>query len=180
MVAALAVLALAPARWPLYSQVAEPSEYQVKAAFLFGFAKFIDWPETTFASANSPFTVCVIGEDPFGPILDEALRGKRIQNRNVEIARFASPAAVGSSQECQMSFVSTSERQRYREAVARFHGANTLLIGDEEGFASAGGAIEFLLESGHVRFAINPEAAERAGLKVSSKLLALAKIVHES
>jgi hypothetical protein len=161
------------------SPVAAASEYQVKAAFLFGLAKFIEWPEASFASVNAPFAVCVVGEDPFGAALEDALQGKRIQNRNVAIARFANASAIGAGQMCQVVFVSASEKQKYRETLARFRGESVLLVGDAGGFATAGGAIEFMLDGGHVRFLINPAAVDRAGLRVSSKLLALAKIVRE-
>jgi hypothetical protein len=157
----------------------QATEYQVKAAFLFNFAKFIDWPEKSFPDARSPFVICVVGRDPFGNALDGYLYGKTIGSRTVEIDRFATPGAMVVARRCQMAFISSSEQGRFRDVIASFQGQNTLLIGDADGFASCGGAIEFLIEQDHVRFAINPEAADRADLKVSSKLLALAEIIHD-
>jgi YfiR/HmsC-like len=175
---ALCYPSISPVAW---SQSDEPTEYQLKAAFLFKFAKFVDWPESSFSSPQSPFVVCVIGKDPFGPSLDESLRGKTIEDRNVEVARFPNVGAINSAtaQACKISFVSASEQQHLREVIASFQKANTLLIGDAVGFAASGGAIEFVLEDGRIRFAINVDAVDRAGLKVNSRLLALATIVHD-
>ncbi|HTZ74541.1 MAG TPA: YfiR family protein [Candidatus Aquilonibacter sp.] len=160
------------------AQSNQAAEYQLKAAFLFDFAKFIDWPPSAFAGAQSPFTICIIGRDPFGSFFDEYVADKTIDSRPALIERFASfklPAGT----RCQIAFISASEQFHYRDVIASFSGQSTLLVGDAGGFASSGGAIEFLLEENHIRFAINPEAADRADLKVSSKLLALAQIVHD-
>jgi hypothetical protein len=176
-VSLLLISILMPASSTL-SQTNQPTEYQLKAAFLLNFAKFIEWPPRAFADAQSPFTICIIGRDPFGAFLDEYLAGKTIDNRPVTIERFAS-AKFPAETRCQIAFISSSEQFHFREVIASFSGQNTLLVGDADGFASSGGAIEFLLEENHIRFAINPGAADRADLKVSSKLLVLAQIVHE-
>jgi hypothetical protein len=157
---------------------AEPSgEYQLKAAFLFNFAKFVDWPPTSFASPQSPFVVCILGPDPFGHAIDEVLKGKTIANRSVVIERLKSVAQV---RQCHMVFVSQSESFHLADIVQALHGSSVLLVGEADGFAEAGGTIQFALEDNHVRFLINPDAAARAGLKVSSKLLSLARVVHDS
>lgn len=177
----LAVLVLLSPRFQpgASAQANQATEYQVKAAFLFSFAKFIDWPEKSFADPQSPFTICVIGRDPFGTVLDLDSSGKTIGDRVVIVNRFAFSSATVSARKCQVAFISASEQSHYREIIDSFRGQSTLLVGDADGFASSGGAIEFLLEQNHIRFAINPEAADRADLKVSSKLLALAEIVHD-
>ena len=172
---AVSFLAFAPRT---YSQVAQPTEYQLKAAFLFNFAKFIDWPEKSFAGPHSAFTICVIGQDPFGGALDEYL-AKTIGGRPVQLARFPSASAPPRARSCQIAFVSASERSHFHGVVEGLHGSAALLVGDADGFAASGGTIEFTLEDNHIRFSINPEAAQRADLKLSSKLLALAKIVHD-
>jgi uncharacterized protein DUF4154 len=156
------------------------SEYAIKAAFLFHFAEFVDWPVSSFAGRDSPFFVCVIGEDLFGPLLDESLLGKKVGEHPVQIGRFPSLKALGESHLCHIVFLSASLRSHFREAIESFCDANALLVGDMPNFAASGGAIELTLEENHVRFMINPDAAERAGLRVSSKLLSLAKIVHDS
>jgi YfiR/HmsC-like len=171
--AALVSLSGAPLAW---AQATPPTEYQLKAAFLFNFAKFIDWPASSFASAQSPFSICILGKDPFGQAIDDALQGKSIGDRPVVIVRVKN---VTQSTHCQIVFAANSEAANLRGILAGLRGANVLAVGESEGFAAAGGTIQFTIEENHVRFLINTDAAERAGLKFSSKLLALAKIVHD-
>jgi hypothetical protein len=155
----------------------QPSEYELKAAFLLNFAKFIDWPTESFSSPQASFSICVLGKDPFGRSLDDLLPGRTIGGRPVMIVRLKDTL---NARHCQIVFVSTSESHNLAEIFDGLHGANTLTVGESEHFAESGGAIQFTVEENHVRFLINPEAGERAGLKFSSKLLALAKIVHEA
>jgi YfiR/HmsC-like len=159
------------------AQEGASGEYQLKAAFLFNFAKFIDWPSTSFPNPQSPFVVCILGTDPFGHVIDEVLKGKAIADRPVAIERIKTIAQV---RQCQMVFVSQSESFHLANIVQGTHGACVLLVGEADGFAEAGGTIQFALEDDHVRFLINPDAAARAGLKVSSKLLSLARVIHDS
>jgi YfiR/HmsC-like len=160
-----------------WSQSSGTTSYEVKTAFLFNFAKYIDWPASSFASSKSPFTICVLGQDPFGNILDETLLGKVIESRSLVIRRLKDKTEARS---CQMVFVCASESAHLPEILASVHGANVLLIGETAGFALLGGTIEFTLdENNRVRFTINSDAAGRSGLNFSSKLLALAKIVHD-
>jgi hypothetical protein len=153
-----------------------PTEYQLKAAFLFNFAKFVDWPPESFSSPRAPFAICVLGKDPFGRALDDLLPGKTIGDRAVVIVRLKDTL---NARHCQMVFVSASESRNLAAIFEGLRGTNALTVGESDGFAESGGAIQFTVEENHVRFLINPEAGERAGLKLSSKLLALAKIVHE-
>lgn len=150
--------------------------YEVKTAFLFNFAKFIEWPASSFATRQSPFTICVLGLDPFGNVLDATLQGKVIQDRPLAVRRLKDKSEARS---CQIVFVSTSESPHVADIVGTVQGTNVLLVGETNGFAASGGTIEFILEDSHVRFAINTDAADRSGLKFSSKLLALAKLVHD-
>lgn len=154
----------------------QAGEYQVKAAFLFNFGKFVEWPESSFAEKSSPFSICVLGEDPFGGTLDHTLEGKQVSNHPVRIVRTTDPALA---RQCQIVFVSASEKLHLSTVLRTLSGSNALLVGELPGFAAAGGAIEFTLQDNHVRFAINPDAIQRAGLQVSSQLLALANIVRE-
>jgi hypothetical protein len=149
---------------------------EVKIAFLYNFAKYIDWPASSFASSQSPFTICLLGQDPFGNLLDETLLGKVVDGRPVVIRRLKDKTEARS---CQMVFVSSSESTHLPEIFASVQGANVLLIGETAGFALLGGTIEFTLDENHVRFTINSDAAGRSGLKFSSKLLTLATIVHD-
>jgi YfiR/HmsC-like len=157
------------------AQTNSPSEYQLKAAFLFNFAKFVNWPTNSFADPHS-FAICVLGKDPFGHLLEDALLNKTIADRSVVIERLKDKSEM---RRCQTVFVSSSESAHLPEIFESLLGANVLLVGETTGFAASGGIIEFTLEDGHVRFTINTDAADRAGLKLSAKLLALAKIVHD-
>jgi hypothetical protein len=171
-----AALALSPGFPLAIARANSLNEYQVKAAFLFNFAKFIDWPEGTYSSPRAPFAICILGKDPFGSTLDEVLARKVMENHPVVVLRLKDGAEA---RNCQMVFVSSSETKNYGEIMEMLRGASVLVVGETDGFAASGGTIEFTLEEDHVRFTINPEAARRAGLKCSSRLLALAKIVHD-
>ena len=168
------LLAIAPLA---SAQGSQPTEYQLKAAFLFNFAKFVEWPEKSFAGPQAPFTICVIGQDPFGGALDEYL-AKTIGGRPVQLAHYANVNSLAETRRCQILFISASEKAHFHDVIESLHGNGALLVGDADGFAAAGGTIEFTLDDNHVRFSINPDAAQRADLKLSSKLLALAKIGH--
>lgn len=144
-------------------------------AFLFNFAKFIEWPQNAFVSPQSPFAICVFGKDPFGSFLDEVLANKTIGDRPISIHR---PKDKMELRYCQIVFVSSSEAGRVADIAENLQGTHVLLVGESDGFAESGGMIEFTLEQGRVRFSINRDAAEHANLHFSSKLLALAKIVH--
>lgn len=151
----------------------EPSpEYVLKAAFLYNFVKFVEWPAEAFAGAKSPLTICVFGTDPFGASLDGVVRGETLGERGLLVQR---PEALADLRDCQVLYVSRSERQRLPEVLAQVEGAPVLTVGDTGGFLRAGGVINFVLEDNKVRFQINQEAAERNRLTISSKLLRLAK-----
>lgn len=152
-------------------------EYQVKAAFLYNFAKFVEWPPDVFANEKSPITLCVLGKDPFGRALDDVLQGKMINGREFLIRRTNDLAALKT---CQLAFVSEAEIKRLSEIIKNLQGSSALLVGESEGFAERGGQIQFFLEDKKLRFSVNLDAVQRTRLKVSSKLLALAKIVHDA
>jgi hypothetical protein len=151
-------------------------EYELKAAFLFNFVKFIDWPANSFASPQTPFTICVVGRDPFGHFLDDALAHKKIGDRAIELQRLKGWV---DARYCQTVFVSDSESGHLGEIMSSVQGASVLMVGETPGFAMTGGTIEFTLEANHVRFIINQDAVDRAKLKINSQLLALAKVVHD-
>lgn len=174
-VRALLAFALIPFVGILQAAQESPSEYQLKAAFVYNFAKFIDWPPKVYAAPQSPFSICILGTDPFGAVIDDALRGKTVEDHPVIVQRIKEVAAA---RRCQIVFVSASERRRLPDILASLKGANVLVVGDSDGFAAAGGAIELTLQDNRVRFTINPGAADDAGLRISSKLLALATIIH--
>jgi hypothetical protein len=153
---------------------AEPTlEYQVKAAFLLNFTKFIEWPPETFSDAGSPFVICVLGKDPFGHVLDQLAEGEKVAGRPLEIRRVsASPLPKA----CQIIFIGGAEKDH--PAVPMGLGPGVLTVGEGESFAHAGGIISFVIDNRRVRFDINQSAAERALLKLSSKLLNVARSVE--
>ncbi len=165
------------AQQPAGAQSQSVGEYEVKAAFLYNFAKFIDWPDSSFAGPSAPFAICVLGVDPFGRALDDALESKAIGSHPVALARLQE---VAQARRCQMVFVSSSESRRLPEIEDRLRGASVLLVGDFPGFADAGGTLQFIIQDNRVRFLINTDAAQRAGLRLSSKLLSVARVVHDS
>jgi hypothetical protein len=149
-------------------------EYQVKAIFLFNFVQFVTWPAAAFPDPHTPITVGILGDDPFGPFLEEAVRGEVIDGRSLTIKRFQVIEEVSGS---QVLFVSKSETGRLRQILAALQGTSILTVGETEAFARQGGIINFITVDNKVRYEINVDAAKRANLDISSKLLRLAKIV---
>lgn len=155
---------------PAYSGFAgQPStEYRIKAAFLYNFTSFVTWPEE-FAGRTG-FTLCVFGDDPFGNLLDK-LAGKSVNNMKLVIRRLESLALLD---QCQLVFISETSTDQLDAAIALLHGLPVLTVSDMHGFTETGGIIEFRVIENKVRFDINLDAAESAGLTISSKLLSLA------
>jgi len=153
---------------------AADTEHQVKAAFLFNFAQFIEWPPSAFTDTNAPIVIGVLGTDPFGDSLDETVRDETIHGRKLVIQR---ARKIENLKNCQMIFISRSEKNRVDEVLAALDGKPVLTVGEIDGFAEQGGAINFYREGNKVRFEINPLVTRRNGLKVSSELLSLGKIV---
>jgi hypothetical protein len=149
------------------------SEYELKAAFLYNFAKFVEWPAGAFSDDSAPIVVAVVGDDPFKGCLDVVV-GKSANGRQVAIRRLT---PVEDLRSCHVLFVCSSEKKRLSQIVANIDGASVLTVGEMEGFASNGGMIRLTMEDDKVRFEINVGMARRARLKVSSKLLSLAKRV---
>ena len=150
-------------------------EYQVKAVFLFNFTQFIEWPEDSFEHATAPLVIGVLGEDPFGPYLDETVRGEVANGRPLVIERYHRLEEIG---HCQVLFVSGSEANRLEQIFARLNGKRVLTVGDVDRFIGRGGVIRFATTAGKLRLRINLNAARAAGLTISSKLLRPAEIVE--
>ena len=153
-------------------QAQSSSEYQVKAAFLYNFAKFVDWPGEAFSDGSAPLVIGVIGNDPFGGALDSAINGKNIGGRRLTVRRLKWGQDLRS---CHILFISSSERQRLPQIIQSLRGSSVLTVGDMGQFNQQGGMINFILEASKVRFEINSRGAGQAQLRISSKLLALAK-----
>jgi hypothetical protein len=140
-------------------------EYQVKAAFLFNFLKFVEWPP---AAAETPWVIGVLGHDPFGEVLDETVRGKIVNGRKIEVHRYSKPAEA---KDCNILFIGRGDYERTGIPTQ----SGLLTVGEAAGFLRSGGAVSFYLEENRVRFEIRPEAARAAGLHVSSQLLKLGR-----
>ena len=151
-----------------------PLEYQVKAAFLLNFTKFVQWPATAFAAADSPIAICVWGNDPFGKVLDQIVAEEVVDGRKVVVRRIKGTPAPHT---CQALFVNGTGKEALGSLSAL--GPGVLTIGEGEGFVRRGGMIAFVVENRRVRFGINESAAEAAGLKLSSKLLNVARSVEK-
>ncbi len=152
------------------------SEYAVKAAFVYDFAKFVNWPQHAFKNDSSPITICVLGVNPFGDALSQLVSGKSVDGRAFTVEYPQDASAAGN---CRIVFVSSSERDRLPQILVRLGRAGALTVGDTDGFAKRGIMINLFLDGDRVRFKINPGAAARAGIGISSKLLSLATIVKE-
>jgi hypothetical protein len=153
---------------------AEPvvEEYQVKGAFLLNFTKFVDWPPQAFKGPGDPIAICVLGRSPFGPGLEQAAQQTAAGNRRVSVRQVSDGPQAS---QCQIVFVSASERKRWRGVLEALRGRSVLTVGEWEGFLADGGVIGFKLEGDKVRMEIGTEAAGRAGLHISAKLLSLAQ-----
>lgn len=166
------LLILATGVFSRRTEAQESNEYQIKAAFLYNFAKFIDWPAEAFASGGAPLVIGVVGTDPFGSALDQAINGKNVAGRQLIVRRLKWGQNLRA---CHILFISSSERQHLPQIIQSLRGTSVLTVGDVGGFTQQGGIINFTLEASKVRFEINTRGADQAGLKVSSKLLQLGR-----
>jgi hypothetical protein len=148
-------------------------EYQVKAAMICNVMQFVEWPAGTFESDSSPVVVTVVGENPFGSSLEQIAAGKKIGGRSIAVKYAADASKI---QKSQVVFVPDSENANINRILEKAGGKGTLTIGEGDNFPWAGGIMRFYTEDGKLRFEINLEASEKAELKLSSKLLKLARI----
>jgi hypothetical protein len=151
------------------AQPAPPVEdYRVKAALIYSLAKFVEWPAGAFADAASRFTLCVVGGDPFGSVLESVTGGHTVSGRQITIRRLATYEPG-----CHIVFVSDSEARRVPVILDQLRGQSVLSIGDDRSFLERGGMVAFYKSGEHVRFDISTEAVEQAGLKVSARVMAV-------
>jgi hypothetical protein len=167
-----ALLQLAGAGLP--AQTAQTLEYRVKAVFLFNFAQFVEWPAAAFPDSQAPVVIGILGDDPFGPLLEETVRGETLAGRPFEVRRYRRADEIKT---CHILFISQSESDRLDEVLAGLKGRSILTVGDSEGFSVRGGMVRFVTDKNRVRLRINLEAAQAANLTISSKLLRSAEIV---
>ncbi len=171
-----AVASLAPVRFVYAAQVAPASEYELKAAFLFNFIKFTEWPGEESARSDEPFVIGVLGKDPFGAALDKVTEGETVHNRKIVVRRFA--RMDDSAAASQLLFISASEERNLAAVVKLLEGQAVLTISEIASFAERGGVIELKKDGNRIVFEINLAAARRAGLSLNAQLLKLAKAVR--
>jgi hypothetical protein len=151
-----------------------PAEYAIKGAFLVKFGAFVEWPPNTFASRGAPFVIGILGDDPFGSDLDRSAQKTTVQDRPVVFKRYQ---RVEQAKDAQILYISATTLERREYILSRLRDENVLTVTDKS--PSPGGIISLVIQENKVRFDIDAEAAERAGLKLSSKLLALAKTAEK-
>jgi hypothetical protein len=162
--AALAVAGVLGGRCAL----AVPTAQQVEAVFLFYFSQFVDWPPRAFADERAPIVIGVLGDDPFGGALDQAVAGEQVNGRSIIVRRLKS---VGDATGCHILYISSSESPQLPQILGALKGRSVLTVSDLDHFVQSGGMIRFALVDQHVRLFINARAAQAAGLTLSSKLL---------
>jgi len=155
----------------------KPSEYQVEAAYLYNFGRFVEWSAKGTTGQTSAFTICVLGEDPFGQALDATLSGETIGNQRLAARRISSPQMSG---DCQILFISSSEANRLNRIIEALDKSAVLTVSDIPQFSQRGGMIQFVSEENRIRFEVNLTATQRAGLTLSSELLKVATVVRKN
>jgi len=145
-----------------------PLEYAVKASYLYKFAPFVQWPSKAFSSADDPFTICLIGKDPFGHMLDDVVHGQRVGGRAISVRRIE---GIKPGTTCHILFAGAGEAAD--EALQAVAGQPVLTVTDRS-HGVTGGMIQFVMTAGRVRFMIDQGAAQESGIEISSKLLGLA------
>jgi len=155
------------------AQSAPPSEYEIKAACLYNFAKLIEWPENAFENDDIPFFIGVLGEDPFGGALERVIQDRTIGERKIAIRRSSGHAS------CQLLFISSSESENISSVLKTIEGRHVVTVGEFDDFVDQGGVIELFIEDNKVRFSVNVDAAKRAGVTMDSDLLRLSTVVEK-
>jgi YfiR/HmsC-like len=174
--ASLLVARMATPQLPTRSGAGQPSlEYQVKAAYLLNFTRYVEWPARAFDSPEEPITICVLGEDPFGSVLDETLVGRSSQGRQARVQRIRT---VAESEDCHLVFISRETWRDQPDLPRRLRAVGRLTVGETDEFAHQGGVIAFVIQNEAVRFVVNAEARDLAGLRISSRMLSLAAAVY--
>ena len=161
----------------LRAQQPRVSEYHVKAVYLYNFGRFVQWPPNATAAKGDSFSICVLGQDPFGPSLDSTLAGETLDGKPLAAKRISTPRDAG---ECRILFISSTEENHLKEILAALDESSILTVSDMPAFSRRGGMIQFVREGGKVRFEINLAKAETAKLTLSSELLKVATSVRRN
>src|SRR6478736_460717 len=152
-------------------QASQPSESQLKAAFLYNFAKFTDWPSNAFTSTETPFVIGILGDNPFGKDLEQTIAGKKISEHPMTIRMFRTMTGITN---CHLLFINPAEKASFPKVMETLRGSAVLTVSEADDFIAAGGMINFVKQANKIRFQINDETAKDARLKISSRLLGLA------
>jgi hypothetical protein len=152
----------------------EANEYEIKAAYLLNFPNFVDWPAAANSNEQSPIRLCLLGSDPLGSALSRMVADRLSRGKSVLLRRVDRNEAMS---DCQILYISPSATKFIPQILDGLHTASVLTVGESDQFAAQGGMIQLVMEDNRIRFKINPTAASQAGLRISSKLLALAQIV---
>jgi hypothetical protein len=162
---------------PCAAQGQTADEYQVKAAYMYNLAKFVDWPPDAFESPSQPIVFCVLGQTPLSRPLEDALAGKTVGLRPLLFRQLTDSSQEGG---CKVLFISLPDDKRLRQSLDQVKSLHILTVGESPGFTGEGGVARFFLDAGRVRLEFNLDAADEAKLRVSSKLLSLGKIVRNA
>jgi hypothetical protein len=166
------ILAVPPIVGTGFAGETQPTEYQLKAAYIYHFAQFVDWPASAFPQPNSPIIIGILGKNPFGNSLEQTVEGKVLNNHPLTIREFHSLEEMTNT--CQILFICQSEKSRLQEIFAAVAKTSTLTVGEVSHFTEDGGMVNFVIENDKIRFQINEINVDKAGLKMSFKLLSLA------
>lgn len=158
----------------LQAQQPKVSEYQVKAVYLYNFGRFVQWPPNVTANNDSTFTICVLGQDPFGPILDATFAGDSIDGKPVVTRRLSKPQEAA---DCRILFINSTERKHLQEILVALDEKAILTVSDMPDFSRQGGMIQFVFDGERVRFEVNLASTKNARLTLSSELLKVARTV---
>ncbi len=155
------------------AQAQAPREYQIKAAFLFNFTQFVEWPASCFSTDKDPFIIGIIGENPFGSYLEEIVVGEKVNGHPLVIRYFKTLEEIKS---CHILYINLSQTSKLEQVVAGLKGKTILTVSDRTDFIQEGGTLRFFTKNNKIQFQINPEAGKKANLIISSKLLRLADV----
>ncbi len=158
---------------PIHAQTNTASkEYKIKAVFLFNFTQFVEWRPTAFSSANAPFVIGILGDDPFGGSIDEIVNNEKVSGHPIVVQRYHD---AKETRNCHILFINSVDAEHMKEDIASA-GNNTLTVGDAGSFVKMGGMIRFFTENNKIRLQVNPDAARAADLNISAKLLRVSDI----
>jgi len=159
----------------VHAQPAPTKEYQLKAVFLFNFTQFVDWPPEAFATEQSPLVIGILGNNPFGSVLELTVSGETVKGHPVIIRQYTNPEDI---KDCHILFINAEDAKKSEDIIAAVKGRNILTVSDAPGFMRQGGMIRFVSTDNKIKFQINAGASKEANLVISSKLLRLAEVVN--